>query len=66
MKLNSVKVLFADEQYNYETNVSAQTTEQTASRYFVGQVFNIGCYPCEDIQTCIGIEFTDNNLNLSN
>lgn len=60
--LNSVKVFFEDSRYNYETNVSVNTTEQTAIKYFVGQDFDLGIYPAENMQTCIGIEFTDNNL----
>ena len=63
MALNTVKVLFADPQHNYSTNVSAQTTEITAVQYFVGKRFNVGSFPVEDMQQCIGIEFTDNNNN---
>lgn len=59
--LNTVKVIFADSKYNYETNVSANSTEQTASEYFVNKYFDLGIYPKEDMQKCIGIEFTDNN-----
>jgi len=59
--LNTVKVLFTDSKYNYETNVSANSTEQTASEYFVNKYFDLGIYPKEDFQKCIGIEFTDNN-----
>lgn len=59
--LNSVKVIFADSQYNYKTNVSSNSTEQTAKEYFVNKTFDLGIYPKEDMQKCIGIEFTDNN-----
>lgn len=59
--LNTVKVLFTDSKYNYETNVSANSTEQTAKEYFVNKYFDLGVYPKEDMQKCIGIEFTDNN-----
>jgi len=59
--LNTVKVLFTDSKYNYETNVSSNSTEQTAKEYFVGKYFDLGIYPKEDFQKCIGIEFTDNN-----
>ena len=31
--LNTVKVLFTDSKYNYETNVSSNSTEQTAKEY---------------------------------
>lgn len=60
-KLNNVKVIFSNSQYNYETNVSANSTEQTTKEYFVGKYFDLGIYPKEDFQKCIGIEFTDNN-----
>ena len=59
--LNTVKVLFTDSKYNYETNVSSNSTEQTAKEYFVNKTFDLGIYPKEDMQKCIGIEFTDNN-----
>lgn len=59
--LNTVKVIFADSKYNYETNVSSNSTEQTAKEYFVNKYFDLGIYPKEDMQKCIGIEFTDNN-----
>jgi len=59
--LNTVKVLFTDSKYNYETNISANSTEQTAKEYFVNKYFDLGVYPKEDMQKCIGIEFTDNN-----
>lgn len=60
-KLNSVKVLFADSRYNYTTNVSSQSTEETARDYFVGKLFDFGIYPNEDFQKCIDIEFINNN-----
>jgi len=62
LKLNTVKVKFEDSINDYTTNVSSQTTEITAMQYFVGKRFNVGCFPVEDMQQCIGIEFTDNNL----
>lgn len=61
-KLNSVKVLFADTSYNYMTNVSAQSTEQSVKEYFVGKRFNLGAFPIEDMQVCTGVEFINNNL----
>ena len=61
-KLNSVKVLFADTSYNYMTNVSAQSTEQSVKEYFVGKWFNLGAFPNEDMQVCTGVEFINNNL----
>ncbi len=60
-KLNTVKVIFVNPDYNYTTSVSAHTTEQTAREYFVGATFNVGNYPEEKMRKCIHIEFTDNN-----
>jgi hypothetical protein len=62
LKLNSVKVLFEDSKYNYTTDVSSQTTEITAMQHFVGKCFNMGVFPVENMQQCIGIKFTNNNL----
>lgn len=61
-QLNSVKVLFDNPQHNYTTDVSAQSTEQSASSYFVGKQFDMGQYPIENLQTCKAIEFTNNNI----
>ena len=60
-KLNSCKVHFEDSSFDYETSLSADTTEITAMQYFVGTKFNVGSYPQEIMRTCIGITFTDNN-----
>lgn len=59
--LNSVKVLFNNPEYNYSTNVSAESTKESAEAYFIGKSFDLGIYPKEDFQKCIGLEFTDNN-----
>lgn len=61
-KLNSVKVLFENPEHNYETNVSAEATEETVKHYFVGKYFDLDTFPKEDFHKCIGIEFTDNNV----
>ena len=61
MALNSVKVKFADKSKNYWTSVSEKATKESCKKYFVGKVFNVGIYPKEDMQKCIGIEFKDNN-----
>lgn len=58
---NSVKVIFENPIYNYETAVSLKSTQKTATQYFVGKYFDKGIYPVENMQQCIGIEFTDNN-----
>jgi hypothetical protein len=61
MALNSVKVKFSDKSNNYWTSVSEKATKESCKAYFVGQIFNVGIYPVEDLQECIGIEFRDNN-----
>lgn len=64
-KLNTVKVLFADSQYNYSTDVSANSTKESVNEYFVGKLFDKGIYPVENMQQCIGVEFTDNNTDIN-
>src|SRR5574343_112446 len=59
--LNIVKVLFEDSKYNYSTDVSAETTKESAEAYFVGKYFDMGIFPVENLQKCTGIEFADNN-----
>ena len=55
--LNIVEVKFEDSSYNYVTNVSSQSTEESSRAYFVGKYFNLGAYPIEDMQKCIDITF---------
>jgi hypothetical protein len=55
---NSVKVIFDNSKYNYETSVSDQTTKQSAKTYFVGTSFDMGVFPNEDLQVCTKIEFS--------
>ena len=59
--LNSVKVIFKDSKYNYVTSISCNATKESAEAYFFNKFFNMGCYPAENMQKCIAIEFTDNN-----
>ena len=59
--LNEVKVIFENPIYNYSTDVSALSTEESATAYFVGREFNVGVYPVENMQKCIAIEFINNN-----
>jgi len=60
-KMNTVQVHFEDSQYDYVTDVSANTTEETANKYFTGSLFNVGIYPAEIMRQCTGITFVDNN-----
>ena len=55
--LNIVTVKFKNSKYNYETEVSPNTTAKSAYEYFVGQSFDMGSYPRENIQRVIGIDF---------
>ena len=59
--LNSVRVVFRDGQYDYITNVSADATKEDCDKYFIDNYFNVGVYPKENMQKCVGIVFTDNN-----
>ena len=56
-KFGLVKVKFKNPKYNYSTNVSANTTEKDARKYFVGQMFNVGSYPREIMREVVDIEF---------
>jgi hypothetical protein len=54
--MKSVKVIFKDSKYNYTTSVNEKATDNEIRRYFIGQMFNIGCYPIENMQQCIDVE----------
>jgi hypothetical protein len=60
--LNSVEVIFKNPEYNYTTDVSSSTTEAKAKNYFVGKFFNVGIYPKENLQKCIGIKFNNGKI----
>ena len=59
--MNSVQVRFNDPKYNYITSVSAQSSKQSCTDYFVGEAFNVGQYPKDDYQRCVDIKFINNN-----
>ena len=52
------KIMFNDSKYNYMTSLSAQSAKQDAEDYFIGKTFDVGVYPIENMQTCIGIEYS--------
>jgi len=52
----TVTVKFKNPIYNYQTSVGAECSDSEISRYFVGQWFNVGVYPVENMQQCCGIE----------
>lgn len=55
--MHTVLVRFENSDYNYQTSVSEQTTEESATAYFVGKSFNFGNDSLEDFQTCKSIVF---------
>lgn len=60
--LNSVRVVFRNGKYNYTTSVSADSTKESCEDYFVDNYFDMGTFPRENMQKCVGIVFTDNNI----
>lgn len=52
----SVLVKFKNEKYNYTTPVSGTASISDTYAYFVGQWLDMGTYPIENMQQCIGIE----------
>lgn len=54
--MQTVKVIFSNDKYNYYTSVSEKSTEDSLRKYFVGSWLNMGCYPIEDMQRCVDIE----------
>ena len=59
--LNTVKVIFKDSKHNYKTSVASTVTEEEAKIYFIGNLFNVGVFPKEDIKKCISIKYKNNN-----
>lgn len=60
--MNSVQVIFDDLKHNYSTSLSAKATQLDAESYFIGQTFNVGSYPHDDFQTCIAINYNNNEV----
>lgn len=54
--MQTVKVIFRDERFNYRTTVSSNSTRESVNECFVGQFFNVGAYPVENMQECINVE----------
>lgn len=57
--LTTIKVIFKDPRYNYLTDINANAPHETVKDYFINTSFDMGCYPVEDLQVCIDIEFID-------
>lgn len=47
--------------YKWETNVSSTATKESIEKYFLGNVFNVGSYPTEKMETVIKVEYFENN-----
>lgn len=59
-RLHTVEVMFDNPEYNYQTVVSPNSTEESAREYFVGQSFNVASYPKEQMEKIVDIKFTKN------
>lgn len=57
--MKAVRVKFENESYNYITAVNPKLSNKEIEDYFIGKYFNVGVYPVENIQKCIGIDFID-------
>jgi len=56
-RLPFVWVRFADSQYDYCTSLSTTATKESAEKYFVGNLFDVGALPERVWKTCISIDF---------
>ena len=54
----NVYVKFKDSKRNYHTSVNKLSNVNELESYFVNTYFNVGIYPKEDMQECIGIDIT--------
>ena len=57
--MKAVRVKFENETYNYITSVNPKATKEDLEDYFIGKQFDLGVFPVEDFQKCIGIDFID-------
>jgi len=55
--LAKVDVIFSNPKFNYSTNVNSELTEKEARDYFVGNIFNVGSFPKEQMEDVIDIKF---------
>lgn len=65
MALRYTRVLFKNKEYNYGTSLSKDISNKDIETYFVNTSFNLGAFPVEDLQVCIGVipNPTDEELN---
>lgn len=57
IKVNKILIKFNNSNFNYTLNVSADATKERCKDYFIGRYFNVDCYPKENYQRCIDIEY---------
>ena len=50
----TVLVQFENASNNYFTSVNGKLSDEEIQRYFIGKRFDLGIYPNEDLQMCIG------------
>ena len=58
--MRSVRVLFDNDNFSYQTSISANSTAKSLSEYFLGKMFNIANYPIENMAKCTRVEFEGN------
>ncbi len=59
--LKTAKVIFEDPQYNYNTTVNGELTDEEIKKYFENKFFNVGSYPKEIFKKCIKCEVSKYN-----
>lgn len=57
--MKAIIVKFENEAYNYITSVNPKVTKKDVEDYFIGKQFDMGVFPVEDFQKCIGVDFID-------
>lgn len=55
--LPSVYIEFEESNFNYYTNVSTNVSKDSVIKYFLGNFFNVGIYPNENLQKCIKVTY---------
>lgn len=62
IKMRTIKVCFADPQYDYSTDING--TRKSVCDYFRNARLNVGAFPSENMQTPIAIEFVEIGLKV--
>lgn len=48
--------MFKNSVHNYITTINGGVSDSEIESYFVGTWFNVGVYPAESMQQCVGVE----------